>query len=98
MPVDGSASAVVGDDGMFAEDGGLLDGGLVEGLIGEEDLMATAEKKPKDFFLPSQEWPISAQEAADTLLKAQEIKRNKELLKAAVIILILKKRAIEAIT
>ena len=39
--------------------------------------------EPKTYKIPSRDWGITANEAADTLLQAEEIKKNKPLLKVA---------------
>lgn len=52
----------------------------------------------KEFKIPSRSYGITAGEAADVLVTAQEITKNKELNKAALKILKEKKKALEAIT
>ena len=56
-----------------------------------------ARKEPKTWSIPSQDWPISASEAADALTRAQEIEDNKDLHKAAVATLKKKKKAIDKV-
>jgi len=60
--------------------------------------MASSIKEPKTWTIPSYSWGISADEAADTLIRAEEIKANKELLKAARANLKSKKKAISKLT
>lgn len=51
--------------------------------------------KPKDYYIPSQEWAITAQEAADVIMKAREIRENEELRAATIKVLLKRKQAIE---
>ena len=51
-------------------------------------------KEPKQYRIPSQSWPITAEEAADIMLRAVEVKSNKEIVKAATAILKARKKAI----
>ncbi len=53
--------------------------------------------EPKEFTIPSRSWPITAVEAADTLVAAIEIKGHKELNKAALKILRDKKKIVDKI-
>ncbi len=50
---------------------------------------------PKEFTIPSRSFPITAQEAADIKITAQEILNNKELNRAALKMLREKKKAID---
>lgn len=52
------------------------------------------EIKPKEYIIPSRNWGITADEAAETLLTYQEIKDNKPLHKAALAVLKDKQKAI----
>ena len=54
--------------------------------------------KPKEFTIPSRDWPITANEAADIKVTYQEILDNKELNRAAMKILKEKKKTIEKAT
>ena len=54
--------------------------------------------EPKRYKIPSNNYGITANEAAETLLKAEEIKQNKPLLKAALAELKSRKKSIETIT
>ena len=56
--------------------------------------MASKEIRPKEWNIPSRSWGISAGEAADVLITAEEIKANKPLAKAALASLREKKKAI----
>ncbi len=60
--------------------------------------MAHNEVRPKEYKIPSRSYGITAGEAADVLVTAQEITKNKELNKAALKINMEKKKALEAIT
>lgn len=40
-------------------------------------------KPPKEYKIKSREWPITVEEAGRILIEAKEIKKNKELYKAA---------------
>lgn len=53
---------------------------------------------PKEYNIPSRSFPITASEAADIKIAAQEIKSNKELNKAALKVLREKKKAIDQVT
>ena len=57
-------------------------------------------KMPRDkgYKLPSSEWEVTAQEAANILVKAEEIKAHKVLNKEALAVLRKKKKAIEKVT
>ncbi len=48
--------------------------------------MATAKKakEPKEYNIPSRDWPITAKEAASTLIEAREIELNEPLHTAAI--------------
>lgn len=52
---------------------------------------------PKQYKIPSRSYGISASEAADILMSAQEIKANKELNRAALKVLREKKKAIDKV-
>lgn len=67
-------------------------------MIGEQPIMATKSVTPKEYKVPSRSWGITADEAAETLLTAEEIKANKPLIKAALASLKAKKKAIAKIT
>jgi len=54
-------------------------------------------KMPKEYNIPSRSWPITANDAAETLVAAIEIKANKELNKAALKILRDKKKTVDKI-
>jgi hypothetical protein len=54
-------------------------------------------KSPKEYTIPSRSWPITAQEAADTLIAAKEIQGHRELNKAALKILREKKKTVDKI-
>lgn len=54
-------------------------------------------KEPKQWTIPSRDWGITAGEAADLLVTAQEIKDNKPLLKAALADLKGRKKAIDKV-
>lgn len=56
------------------------------------------EKEPKTYKIPSRDWGITAGEAADILVSAQEIKKNKALHKLALADLKARKKAIDAVT
>lgn len=56
--------------------------------------MASTEITPKEWKIPSRSYGISAGEAADVLITAEEIKANKPLAKAALASLREKKKAI----
>lgn len=56
-----------------------------------------ASINPKEFKIPSRSYGITAVEAADMLLTAEEIKANKPLNKAALSALKAKKKAIDAV-
>lgn len=56
------------------------------------------EKDPKTYKIPSRDWGITAVEAADILISAQEIKKNKALQKLALADLKARKKAIDAVT
>lgn len=58
--------------------------------------MASTDE-PKRFKIPSSSYGITASEAADTLLRAEEIKKNKPLLKAALADLRARKTAISKV-
>lgn len=60
--------------------------------------MATNSVTPKEYKIPSRSYGITADEAAETLLTAEEIKANKPLIKAALTSLKAKKKAINKIT
>lgn len=55
------------------------------------------EKEPKTYKIPSHDWGITSGEAADILVSAQEIKKNKALHKLALADLKAKKKAIDAV-
>ena len=55
-------------------------------------------KNPKEFSIPSRDWPITASEAGNVLVEAQEIKANKVLYKAAIANLKAKKKALDTVT
>lgn len=57
----------------------------------------TMEKEPKTYKIPSRSWGITSGEAADTLLSAQEIKKNKTLHKAALADLKARKKALDEV-
>ena len=48
-----------------------------------EIAMPTTMKEPKRYKIPSSDYGITAADAADTLVRAEEIKGNKELHSAA---------------
>lgn len=56
-----------------------------------------ASINPKEFKIPSRSYGITADEAAETLLTAEEIKANKPLNKAALSALKAKKEAIDKV-
>lgn len=51
-------------------------------------------KRPKQFFIPSREFGPSADDAADILLTAREIRSHKKLREAAHAVLVERKKAI----
>ena len=55
------------------------------------------EKEPKTWKIPSRDWGITASEAGDILVSAEEVKKNKSLLKVALAELKAKKKALEEI-
>lgn len=59
--------------------------------------MAHNEISPKEWKIPSRSYGISANEAAEVLLTAEEIKANKPLAKAALVSLRAKKKAISKV-
>lgn len=59
--------------------------------------MASTEITPKEWKIPSRSYGISADEAAEVLITAEEIKGNKSLAKAALVSLKAKKKAIEKV-
>jgi len=65
-------------------------------MINGEPIMAHTEQ-PKTYKIPSRSYGITASEAADTLLQAEEIKKNKPLNKVALAELKAKKKAISEI-
>ena len=67
-------------------------------MIGDEPTMATKSVTPKEYQIPSRSYGITADEAAETLLTAEEIKANKPLIKAALASLRAKKKAIDKVT
>ena len=86
----------VGDSG-FPEDEYMDEGISMGDLISDEEITVGVSKKPQTFWIPSREYGITAQEAADILQVSREIRANKKLLKATLFILLAKKRAIEDI-
>ena len=60
--------------------------------------MPSTEVRPKEYKIPSRSYGITAGEAADVLVTAQEITKNKELNKAALKLNKEKKKALDAIT
>lgn len=66
-------------------------------MIGDVKVMAHAEITPKEWKIPSRSYGISAVEAAEVLLTAEEIKANKPLAKAALASLRAKKKAISKV-
>lgn len=54
-------------------------------------------RQPKTYKIPSRDWGITAGEAADILLSAVEIKKNKPLLKVALADLKARKKALSTI-
>lgn len=52
---------------------------------------------PKEYKIPSRQWGITATEAGETLIAAEEIHANKELNKVALASLKAKKKAIDKI-
>ena len=61
--------------------------------------MPASMPRPKEFIIPSRSYGITADEAAETLVTAKEIKKNKPLYKAAIKQLKSKQKLIsEAIT
>jgi len=59
--------------------------------------MASSLKHPKEYQIPSRSYGITADEAANTLVEAQEIEANKDLNKAALASLKRKKEAISKV-
>lgn len=59
--------------------------------------MAIVSNEPKTYKIPSRSYGITASEAADTLLQAEEIKGNKPLAKAAMADLKGRKKALAKI-
>ena len=55
------------------------------------------DKEPKTWKIPSRDWGVTASEAADILLAAEEIKENKPLLKVALADLKARKKAIDQV-
>ena len=53
--------------------------------------------EPKTYKIPSRSYGITAAEAADVLVAAEEVRKNKPLMKAAVSILKEKKKALNSI-
>lgn len=53
--------------------------------------------EPKRYIIPSRSYGISSGEAADILLSAEEIKKNKPLLKVALADLKARKKALDKI-
>lgn len=65
--------------------------------IGETKAMASTDQ-PKTWKIPSRSYGITASEAADLLVTAQEISKHTELNKAALKVNQEKKKALVAIT
>ena len=55
-------------------------------------------KEPKTYKIPSRAWGVTASEAGDILLSAEEIKNNKPLYKAALVDCKARKKALDKIT
>jgi hypothetical protein len=53
--------------------------------------------EPKTWTIPSRDWGITADEAANILVSAEEVKKNKDLYKVAVATLKKKKKAIDKV-
>ena len=64
--------------------------------MGAPIAMAT-NKEPKTWIIPSRDWGVSADEAAGILVQAEEVKKNKDLYKAAIATLKNKKKSIDEI-
>ena len=60
-------------------------------------MVNTISKSPKSFVIPSRDYGITAEEAANLLVSAREVKANKPLYKAAVKHLKDKRKAIDEI-
>jgi ATP-dependent protease ClpP protease subunit len=67
----------------------------VQGFFNGEIEMAM--KEPKTWTIASRDWGITSGEAADILVSAEEIKKNKPLRKAAMAELKARKKAIDKI-
>ena len=52
-------------------------------MQGEVAMASPSFKEPKRYKIPSDSYGITASSAAETLTRAEEIKQNKELYKAA---------------
>ena len=66
-------------------------------MIGDGPTMAHNEIRPKEYKIPSRSYGITASDAADVLLSAEEIHANKPLNKAALVILKTKKKTISKV-
>ncbi len=78
----------------FPFDDNILDDSVLSDLISEEEITVGTNKKPRTFFIPSREFGITGSDEADILITAREIRNNKELLRAAIIVLLSRKKAI----
>ena len=61
------------------------------------EIAMASPREPKTWKIPSRDWGISASEAGDIMLSAEEIKKNKPLLKAALADLKARKKALDKI-
>ena len=66
-------------------------------MINGEIAMAGGIEEPKRYKIPSSSYGTTASEAAETLLRAEEIKENKPLHKAALTDLKLRKKVLNKI-
>lgn len=60
-------------------------------------MAGTDNKEPKTYKIPSRGWGVTANDAADILLSAEEIKKNKPLHKVALADLKARKNALDKI-
>lgn len=96
MTTGAGEGGTVGSD-VLSFDDDIISDSILGDLIDDEEITVGANRKPQTFFIPSREYGITPNEAADMLLVAREIRSNKKLLRAAIIILLAKKRAIEVV-
>lgn len=53
-------------------------------MPGDQPTMVKKAKEPKEYTIPSRDWPITAKEASDILITAKEIENNTACYKAAI--------------